>query len=796
MSDLRVTIARLRGRGRAELQDRVRQAASAWAERSRLGGPLGLTAAPLGHILAPGELDAPDALLAQARGRVARWSLPGLDHPAATAAAFREHCPEEAAALLTRAERIAAGRFDLLGHTDLSFGTPIDWQLEPVAGLRAPLSHWSRVPYLDTAVVGDHKIVWELNRQQWLVTLGQAYALTGDERWAREMVRHLGEWLDANPPKLGINWASSLEVAFRAISWLSALRFLRASPSFTPTLYARLLQSLHVHGRHLETYLSTYFSPNTHLTGEALGLFYLGTLLPELRAAPRWQRHGLAVLQKQLRVHVHADGVYFEQATQYHRYTTEFYLHLVLLADANGVALAPHVRPTLVRLLEHLLHLSRPDGTIPLFGDDDGGRLLQLDTRTPDDVRTLLAAGAVVFDRDDLAFGARGDVAGMIWLLGPEGLRRFQALRPVPPSALARAFVDGGYYVSRDGWDADADWLAFDCGPHGVMNGGHAHADALAFELVVAGRPVLVDAGTYAYSGPERNAFRDAAAHNTVTLDDISSSEPAAGPFRWSRSAAVRSDRWHASKRGTFVAGSHDGYAWLPAPARHRRAILHLAGDYWVVRDRIDSEGAHEVAVRFHCAPGLDTCIRSGAAPDTAAAGMTAIDGDPVLQLAVFGRQGRLVVEDGWVSRQYGLRESSRIIIWRQSGTGPQEIVTFLLPTDHAADPDVRELADVQGGRGFLIRARGADDLLLVGDGGPLSATGVQTDAEWLWLRRDAEGRVLEYVAIDASYGRLGAEDLWTPGEFAWRASAELDVRKDGLERGAEWLSNTESGVS
>ena len=91
--------------------------------------------------------------------------------------------------------------------------------------------------------------------------------------------------MDANPPKLGINWASSLEVSLRAISWLWALHFFRESPRLTAAIFARALKFLYLHARHLETYLSTYFSPNTHLTGEALGLFYLGLMLPEFRRA-------------------------------------------------------------------------------------------------------------------------------------------------------------------------------------------------------------------------------------------------------------------------------------------------------------------------------------------------------------------------------------------------------------------------------------------------------------------------------------------------------------------------------
>jgi uncharacterized heparinase superfamily protein len=743
-------LGKLRRRSPAELKDRARQALSAWSERVGLGGPLGLTAATLPDILAPGHPADAAALLEAFRARPASRAFPGLDDPAATAGVVRERWPKEANALLARAERILDGRFDLLGHRDLHFGTPIDWQLDPIAGLRAPLVHWSRVPYLDVSVVGDHKVTWEVNRQQWLVTLGQAYAITGEERWARAMTSHMASWLDANPPKLGINWASSLEVAFRAMSWLWALRFLRSSPALEPVLYGRLLESLHLHGRHLETYLSTWFSPNTHLTGEALGLFHIGSLAPELGAASRWQRHGLDILQAQLPIHVHPDGVYFEQAAQYHRYTTDFYTHLVVLAEANGIPLASHVRPTLERLMEHLLHLSRPDGTIPLFGDDDGGRLAQLDSRTPDDVRALLATGAVLFDRADFAFGARGDLAAMAWLLGEPGLQRFDAIRPKPPAELARRFPDGGYHVSRDSWDAGAGWMAMDLGPHGVLNCGHAHADSLSVEVAVAGRPMIVDAGTFSYSGSERQAFRHGAAHNTVIVDGESSSVPA-GPFQWSRVATTTMDGWESTARATFMAGSHDGFTSLPSPATHHREVLHLLGDYWVVRDVLESDGAHEVVVHFHLAPALQAAVRmdasSGNEVEISPVGATS----RLARLVIFGGRGRPTVSGGWVSPQYGHREEAPVVTWTQRGTGRQEILTFILPSECGIEA-VHEVEGIRGGRGFALQRRGGEDLLLVRGTAPmLEGQGVQTDADWLWLRREVSGRVPEYVAIGAS---------------------------------------------
>src|SRR5262249_51395359 len=194
-------------------------------------------------------------------------------------------------------------------------GEPIDWHRDAVSGHQAPLVHWSRIDPLDQDSVGDSKVTWELNRHQWLVDLGQAWRLTGDERYAEVFAASVHDWMRANPPGMGINWASSLEVSYRMISWCWALSLCRDSAALTPALYSEMLGWLAAHAAHVEKYLSHYFSPNTHLTGEALGLFYAGTLFPDLPRAERWREEGMRILLEQLPRQVHADGVYFEQST-------------------------------------------------------------------------------------------------------------------------------------------------------------------------------------------------------------------------------------------------------------------------------------------------------------------------------------------------------------------------------------------------------------------------------------------------------------------------------------------------
>src|SRR3989442_8564846 len=85
--------------------------------------------------------------------------------------------------IVETANAACRGRFDLLGYSRLSFGDPVDWQLDPISGRRAPFSHWSRLNVLDAAEGGDHKVVWGLNRHQWLLAPGQGYHPTGGERF-------------------------------------------------------------------------------------------------------------------------------------------------------------------------------------------------------------------------------------------------------------------------------------------------------------------------------------------------------------------------------------------------------------------------------------------------------------------------------------------------------------------------------------------------------------------------------------------------------------------------------------
>jgi hypothetical protein len=773
----RLSLDELRVRGAQALNSQLER--RGWSSLARLPADQALLKL-IDQTVTSHSLATAEDLLSHFGTRKEPGFFAGFADQGATVAALRSRWPAAERRITEKADRLLVGRFDLLGLRNLYFGSPIDWQLEPVSAKRAPLVHWSRLNYLDTSVIGDKKIVWELNRHQYFMTLGQAYWLSGDERYARAFVAHLVSWMDQNPPKLGINWASSLEVGFRSLAWLWSFHFFKDSPALTPEVFLRALKFLYLHARHLETYLSTYFSPNTHLTGEALALFYLGTLLPEFLAASRWRETGKRILLEQLVRHVQPDGVYFEQSSYYHRYTTDFYTHFLLLSRANGEELPTEVEQQLTLLLDHLMYITRPDGTTPFFGDDDGGRLLMLDQRPANDFRAALSTGATLFQRGDYKYVAGEAAEETLWLLGAQGLADFDRLRAAQPENQSMAFKDGGYYIMRDGWTSHSNYLLLDCGPHGMNNCGHAHADALSFELAARGRTLLVDPGTYTYTASKelRDWFRSSPAHNTLTVDGESSSVPA-GPFSWSTIATCEAQAWISRERFDYFEGKHDGYERLVPPVAHSRAVLFLKNDYWVMRDRVKTDGKHRYDLWFH--------FEAGAAPslefaDDFGARVREVDDMAGLEISSFARQAVWRREDAAVSYCYGERAAAAAYVFSTTASGDVDLLTFLLPRSEVEGVEgvkgeegperAKGVAEIEaiGGRAFEVVGESAYDIVMIKTGERVEMARLASDFEWSWARFAHES-----AAVPDQLVLIGGQRLELEGKEVLRSGRRIN---------------------
>jgi hypothetical protein len=706
---------RLRRISRDELQWRARVAARTAAHRfaTRFSPPR-WNRLDLRHALAEGVVD--DATRANAmenddwpavhaalagvlKGRNSRFVLAPASRDELRGDVL-SRWPSAASLADFRAERILAGQYDLLGYRGLAFrrtGRDVDWHLDPVHNRRAPRVFWADVPFLDPAT-GDHKIVWELNRHQHWLQLGRALWLTGDVRYGRAIVDQLESWLRANPPLLGINWASMLELGFRAMSWTWALHCLladdRVMSDKRPWL-VDMLVGLDRQLTHIEQNLSYYFSPNTHLTGEALALYVVGLALPELAASSRWVEKGRRILLAEIDRQIFDDGGHVERSTHYQRYTLDFYLMALLAAErAQDVGAIPRLTDAVTRLAEFTRAMADDRGCLPLIGDDDGGMLWPIAGRECHDVRDSLALAAVVLRRPELApwgvpeevFWIAGDLArsGEPAEEGPGASdvgAGFPGLSAVEGCRLtrSRAFLDTGYFVARDGSGGHA---VFDVGAHGYLNGGHAHADALAITLSVERRPLLIDPGTstYTMNARLRDRMRSSQGHNTVTLDERPQSIPS-GPFGWQTRADGRLHAYRHNPWFDWAEASHDGYA----PVQHRRSLLRTADMGWLVVDEILGHGRHSATAHWHFDPSWmltsDVPGRLRAAHSEGDMAWLLHDGDGAWLVHGDEKSGL-----GWCAPAYGTLVPTWTARIRRDGIAPFALVTWFGASSPAVD--------------------------------------------------------------------------------------------------------------
>ncbi len=720
---------RLLTMGRAEISDRIRQQAAARLDFLRYKA---------GAEFAPAMRSPMSA--AQPQFFFSSDAVPAI------CSKLHQLFPETVEQIVERAKRICQHRFDLLGYDAVDYGPEIDWHCDRVNGKRAPRKPWYQIKYLDFAEVGDSKVTWELSRHQHLVTLAKAYRLSGDDRFATELFRQWHHWHGENPHPVGINWASSLEVSFRSLSWLWMYFLLAESPAMPPGFRNAWLRALAVSGHHIDCHLSTYFSPNTHLLGEAVALFFIGTLCPEIPASQTWQQRGWKIVQQEAVRQVRSDGLHFEQSTYYHVYALDFFLHSAVLASVNRLEVPKEFDRTVERMIEALAVLGR-SGCVPRLGDDDGGRLFDAARNRASDLLDPLAAGAVLFGRGDFKALAGGHREEMLWLLGEAGLEEFNRI-PDKVSDSSTAFQDSGLFVMTG---SNHEWqIVVDAGPLGADSAGHGHADALSITASASDGNLLIDSGTFQYvgSGSERDSFRGTRAHNTLMVGREDQAEPA-GPFAWERLPNVEAEGWIAGKTFDLFVGSHDGYSRLPNPVVHRRFVFALKPGLCLVRDLAIGFGEYPLDIYWHLDPELR---QSGTEADCFVAGKR-------------GLRFLTVKEDGWSqtveehahSPVYGKKETHSVLHLSCTARLPAEFLTLITlalnmsgpqpSLTRMASPEARSQVEGYGNR------NGEDEHgIFFGRGGAWKLESWSSDAEFLYAARKCEGTEPLLICCNATF--------------------------------------------
>ena len=593
------------------------------------------------------------------------------------------------------ADRILGGKFRLFAHREWALGFPPAWNRDPVSGTDAPLTFGKRLNYRDAALVGDIKYLWEPNRHLELVTLAQAWRLTGEARFASGCRTLVDSWIQQCPYMTGPNWTSSLELALRLVNWSCAWHLLAGDQAVLfqgedgEAFKERWLTAVRQHCHFIAGYPSLHSSANNHLLGELLGLFVGSTTWPCWPESQHWRERARESFEQQALLQNGADGVNKEQAIWYQHEVADMMLLAGLTARANGCDFGPAFWSRLEAMFDFIASCMDVGGHVPAFGDADDAVIVRF---SPDPdfhvYQSLLATGAVLFGRGAFKHKARVFDDKSRWLLGDGAAATFAALAADASASRAAAALRVGrlLHSRRRARQRARGAHGGRCGAARVSRiAAHGHADALSFTLSVAGRPVLIDPGTYAYHTERlwRDHFRGTSAHNTLSVDHLDQSV-AGGPFLWSRHADTRCLAMDLDADAQCIVAEHDGYCRLNDPVRHRREIVYQHAARLIrVTDHIHCASQHSIEIFWHFAEGCRLTLGNDAARITRDGAELELRWPKTLHARLV--RGSVEPIQGWISQRFDQKVPGDTLVVSGTVTGPwQGVTTITLSSQEA----------------------------------------------------------------------------------------------------------------
>lgn len=611
--------------------------------------------------------------------------------------------PEHRARLQARVDHLKRGDLRMFGRWYAYVGAPPRWLVDPVTQ-----HHWAG-EFRDEARQ-DVKFVWELGRFPHAWDLMRAAAMEPKQApvFAERLLADVRDFLQKCPAGEGVQWASGQEAAIRLVTlWFAdaALEAVTQSPVLDGELGPMAVETAQVIERDLD--YARFAVYNNHLLWEALGLYAAGVCVPDHQRAARWRSVGRTLLVEQSKRQFYEDGGYIQQSHTYQRMAMQALLVACLVSRTENLEPDPEWHAALARSVDFLAaQMNDADGRLPNYGANDGALPLLLSECDYTDFRPTLTAAAIEAG-GTRPFGPGPWDGEALWLCGPEALAR---ARPEDVRTRSRRFDATGLHVLR------ADGGHFGVLRCGTLRDRFSQIDMLHLDIWWRGQNVLVDAGSYRYNGaPEwHNHFMRTAVHNTLTIDGLDQMVHYR-QFKCLYPAEARLVSLTSMQDQELAVGEHLGYRRHLGDCVHRRSVLRVGMDVWVVVDCVRGSGNHDT--RLHWLGGAYPWVEA-----TEGNGVELRTPVGLFAVHVFDSFARPLQGDavagaddpprGWVSRYYGEKNAIPSFAAELKGALPMTFISILTgaPYDFGRNDDNYILSTPAANITFQVR----DDALVV----------------------------------------------------------------------------------
>lgn len=430
------------------------------------------------------------------------------------------------------------------GYSTYDYGKDINWQYRPIE---------------------DQLLTTFLHRTAFWEPLGIVYCSTGDERYAKEWVFQVRDWIKKNklgayPDDNAYAWKAFV-VSFRLNHWSAYFNMFLDSSNFTPAFLIEFLNSYNEQANYVK---ANYTDLGNHRLYEALHLMYAGSSFPELKQATTWRKSGINVLNEEIKKQVLPDGIQFELSPSYHIGSIKIFLDALQIAQLNG---AENEFPVSYRnLVEKMIlavgNYSFPDYTFPLYGNS-------FLTNKNVMLKNYEKWAKAFPQNQQIEYYATDGKAGN------------------QPSYLSSSLPNAGFYAFRNGWNSGATVMQIKIGPPAEF---HSHPDNGNFVLWIKGRDFTPDSGSFVYANvgnqenSKRDWYRSTKAHQTLTIDNKNIENDA------------KVSLWHPDGNLQLLSSINPSYKDL----NHQRTFLFVDKTFFVIIDRAIGTAKGNLGIHYN----------------------------------------------------------------------------------------------------------------------------------------------------------------------------------------------------
>ena len=392
-------------------------------------------------------------------------------------------------------------------------------------------NHWPEDKFSSTISIsqridiGDIRTNWELNRHFQFAALAKSYYCTKEKKYISELRDLFYDWNQHNLFLHGVEWTSAMELAIRVNSWIYAYAFLKKAECENGLL-DDIEHGIFVMTDYILKHRAKFSSANNHLIVEMYAVALVG-IVADFKP---WCEEAISILTEELTRQNYEDGVNKEMSLHYQSFIMEAYGLLWLVMLKNNIDIPEIWKKYLTAMSEFVADSTDDYGSTIEFGDSDEGKILDLNGKIENYNQYVLNLISCLLEKRYSNYDWHENLK---WIV-PLSLRTVKE-KYIPALVCSRR--EGGYTFLRS--EDRKVLIGID---HASLGYGtiaaHGHADALSFQMIVDGKKVFVDSGTYNYhfKPEDRDLYRRTKAHNTVMIDCEEQSE-ILGPFIWGRRA-------------------------------------------------------------------------------------------------------------------------------------------------------------------------------------------------------------------------------------------------------------------